>query len=62
MLGHVFDVAMAARKDPLTADERAAVRTKMIDENLEACLTTRRETYACAMKATTAADLQACPQ
>ncbi|MCE9577449.1 MAG: hypothetical protein K8W52_30150 [Deltaproteobacteria bacterium] len=62
MLGHVFDVAMAARKDPLTPDERAAVRTKMIDANVESCLATSRATYECAMKASTAADLQACPQ
>jgi hypothetical protein len=62
LLGHVFDVANAARKEPLGTDESAAVRSKMITDNLASCLATHRATYECAMKATTPAELQVCPE
>jgi len=68
MLGHIFDLGIAEKKKTWTADqtpttdELAASRAKLIDANLQECMQLPRAQYACAIRATTANELQACPQ
>ncbi|HTJ43275.1 MAG TPA: hypothetical protein VL463_14315 [Kofleriaceae bacterium] len=62
MLGHILDLASAARKDPgETPEEHQKTRQRLIDEQTQPCVdSVPRAQYDCAMKATSAADLGRC--
>jgi hypothetical protein len=69
MLGHIFDLGIAEKrktwkpKDTPDADQLADYKAKMITANVQECMQTLpRDQYACAIKAATAADLEACPR
>jgi hypothetical protein len=67
MLGHIFDLGIAEKKktwkpeETPTDDKLADFKAKMIEANVQECLQLPRDQYACAIKAQTAAELEACP-